>query len=85
MESPTHQGNGADENLVRDLYLFFELVCHRRGADWVPDQAIDIGVGPELWADRFSEHFGRVAQAMGWGSFGGNVLCPTCLAREKAI
>ena len=84
MESETQRTTDVDDSLVRDLYLFFELVCQRCGADWVPDQQDEIGAGPEPWADRFSMHFGRVAQLMGWGSSEGNVLCPSCLAGNKA-
>ena len=79
MESRTQPTTIVNDDLVRDLYLFFELVCLRCGAAWAPDQESEIEAGPEPWADRFSTHFGRVAQAAGWGSVEGNVLCSACL------
>jgi hypothetical protein len=30
------KADGVDENLVRDLYLFFELVCQKCDATWAP-------------------------------------------------
>jgi hypothetical protein len=70
----------ADDNLVRDLYLFFELVCQRCGAGWEPGNLTEkvSGTG-EAWAEAFAAHFGPFAQAEGWRSIDGNVLCPTCL------
>jgi hypothetical protein len=83
MQSEDQRTTALDDTLVRDLYLFSELVCRRCDAEWVPDQESEIGAGPEPWADRFSMHFGRVARTIGWGSCEGNVLCPSCLAGTR--
>jgi hypothetical protein len=79
MESST-----VNEDLVRDVYLFFELVCKRCPTVWAPDPNAEIAPGPEPWAERFSAYFGRQAQAAGWGSVDGNVVCPVCLRKPNA-
>jgi hypothetical protein len=68
-----------DDNLVRDLYLFFELFCYKCGAHWEPANPNEglSGAG-EVWAEQFSQKFGAVAQSLGWGSEAGNVICPAC-------
>jgi hypothetical protein len=77
--------SGVDENLVRDLYLFFELVCQRCDTTWAPANPSEgLSTVPELWAEQFSEKFGAIAQGLGWGSLQGNVVCPSCLALASA-
>jgi hypothetical protein len=76
---------GADDNIVRDLYLFFRLVCQRCSAEWerrvnLNEQFNSKG---EAWAEAFASHFGPVAQAEGWGSVDGNVMCPSCMDLMK--
>jgi hypothetical protein len=68
-----------DDNVRRDLYLFFELVCQRCGARWEPPGATEIPGQGEAWAEAFAAHFETVARAAGWGSVAGDVLCPSCL------
>ena len=72
-----------NEDLVRDLYLFFELYCQRCNAVWEPpDPNRDFGVQGQAWAESFSAYFASVARKEGWGSLEGNVLCPLCLAER---
>lgn len=75
-----------DENISRDLYLFFELVCKQCPATWEPSNPTEgLSSEPDIWVEQFSTKFAAVAQRMGWGSIDGDVLCPDCLARAKAI
>jgi hypothetical protein len=74
-----------DENIVRDLYLFFELVCKRCPASWEPSNPTEgLSQEPSVWADQFSTKFAATAQSLGWGSIEGDVLCPECLANTRA-
>jgi len=50
--------SGVDDNLVRDLYLFFRLVCQRCSAEWerrvnLNEQFNSKG---EAWAEAFAAH-----------------------------
>ena len=81
MDQLTGEGTGLDENLVRDLYLFFELVCKSCPASWEPSNKTDgLSTDPAVWADQFSRKFAAEAGDLGWGSIGGDVVCPKCLA-----
>lgn len=74
-----------DDNVVRDLYLFFELFCKRCPAHWEPSNPIQsLSAKPEIWADQFSRKSAVEAQSLGWGSINGDVVCPDCLARPAA-
>jgi len=73
-----------DENLVRDLYLFFELFCHQCDAHWEPSSPTEgPSEVPQVWAEQFSQKFAAVAQGLGWGSVAGNVICPACRSPKR--
>ena len=75
-----------DDNLVRDLYLFFELVCKKCPATWAPSNPTEgLSAEPEVWADQFSRRFAAEAQRLGWGSVDGDVLCSKCLPGQRRI
>jgi hypothetical protein len=77
--------NNVDENVARDLYLFFELACKRCLSTWEPPNPLDgLSAEPSAWADRFSTKFAGMAQSSGWGSIEGDVLCSECLAKASA-
>jgi hypothetical protein len=83
-------GEEIDDNIVRDLYLFFELVCKTCPATWEPSNPTEgLSTEPSVWADQFSRKFAIEARRLGWGSIAGDVLCPECLAKspgcQKAI
>jgi hypothetical protein len=74
-----------DDTIVRDLYLFFELVCKHCPATWAPSNPDEgLSTDPDVWVDQFSKKFAAVAQNSGWGSVDGNVLCPECLLKARA-
>jgi len=74
-----------DDNIVRDLYLFFELFCKRCPAHWEPSNPTEgLSTEPAVWADQFSRKFADQAQGLGWGSRAGEVLCSGCLAKSEA-
>ena len=84
MESRTQPTTIVNDDLVRDLYFFFRacvpaLRCRMDSRPGVRNRS-----GPGAVADRFPTHFGRVAQAAGWGSVEGNVLCSGCLQGQGA-
>ena len=74
-----------DDNIVRDLFLFFELVCKRCPSTWEPANPTEgLSTDREVWVEQFSQKFAVVAQNLGWGSVEGNALCPDCLAKRRA-
>ena len=74
-----------DDNIVRDLYLFFELVCKKCPATWEPSNpTAGLDTGRKDWVDQFAAKFAAVAQQLGWGSVEGDVMCPECLAKARA-
>ena len=82
----TSADDDVHDDLTRDLYLFFELVCQRCMTTWEPTNPRDVlSTDPEEWADQFSRKFAAVAQALGWGSVAGKVVCPSCLAKERSL
>jgi hypothetical protein len=74
-----------DDNVVRDLYLFFELVCRHCPTTWEPSSSTEgLSTDPNVWVDQFSKKFAAAAEKLGWGSVEGDVLCPECLAKARA-
>jgi hypothetical protein len=72
-----------DENIVRDLYVFFELFCKRCPAHWEPSNPTEgLSTEPAVWAEQFSRKFPAEAQSLGWGSIAGDVVCSECMAKS---
>jgi hypothetical protein len=71
------------DDIVRDLYLFFRLMCWKCGAEYWPSDVDAAQLTPgDKWDEQFALHFAPIAERLGWHSVAGNVFCQSCQPRS---